>query len=176
MNQKTIQEVIVNLTSLDINSYQFGERSEGCLQTCHPDLRLIHYIGLKTCRVDYGITEGARTAERQQELFDKGRSRVNPSRYTAKELITKGKHIVNEHREESHATDMIAVVPKRKDLIYDEVHLAYIAGHLVAISHVLFAMGRTKHLLRWGGNWDKDGTLLFDQSLKDMPHLELYKP
>lgn len=169
-------DILRALSDIKVNDYAFGKRSSDALETCHDDLQMIHRVGLATCRVDYGLTEGARTVERQRKLFKKGRSRVNPDRYTPEVLITKGKHIVNKIEPKSRATDMIAVVPNRDDLIYDETHLAYIAGHLVAVSNFLFAMGLTTHLLRWGGNWDKDGTLIVDQSLKDMPHMELYKP
>jgi len=167
---------IKDLLDLKINNFKFGKRSEDCLATCHPDLVLIHTVGLATCRVDYGIIEGARTIELQREYFRDGKSRVNPDRYDSKTLVQKGKHLVNEYEPLSRATDMIAAVPGKKKLAFDEVHLSYIAGHLVAVSHMLYAMGHTTHLLRWGGNWDKDGNLITDQKLIDMPHVELYLP
>ena len=142
--------------------FKFGERSEKNLATCHEDLQKIHREAIKTSKVDYGISEGHRSLERQKELFDEGKSRIDG-------ISKKGKH----NYFPSQATDVYAYVSGRKDLAFDKVHLAYIAGHIMETARRLYETGEIKHQLRWGGNWDGDGTLLVDQSLKDMPHFEL---
>ena len=142
--------------------FSFGDRSRKNLDNCHEDMQLIHEEAIKTSLVDYTITEGYRRVERQKELFDKGYSRIDG-------INKKGKH----NYRPSQATDIIAYVKGRKDLAYDKIHLAYLAGHIMATADRLFKEGKVKHRLRWGGNWDSDCTLYFDQSLKDMPHFEL---
>ena len=142
--------------------FVFGDRSKKNLSTCHEDLQVIHQEAIKTSTVDYGISEGHRSLERQKKLFDEGKSRIDG-------ISRKGKH----NHLPSQATDVYAYVKGRKNLAFDKVHLAYIAGHIMETARRLYDEGRIEHHLRWGGNWDSDGTLMVDQSLKDMPHFEL---
>lgn len=142
--------------------FKFGLRSLENLETCHEDLQTIHLEAIKTSRVDYGISEGHRSLERQKELFDEGKSRIDG-------ISKKGKH----NYYPAQATDIYAFVPENKKMAFDKVHLAYLAGHIMEVARRLYDEGKVKHRLRWGGNWDGDGTLLIDQSLKDMPHFEL---
>ena len=48
-------------------------------------------------------------------------------------------------------------------------------GRLFQIVDDLYDQGVITHKLRWGGDWDKDGSTT-DQNLNDLPHFELYKP
>jgi peptidoglycan L-alanyl-D-glutamate endopeptidase CwlK len=149
---------------------KFGKRSSLCLDTCHDDLQKIHREAIKDIPVDYGIHEGKRSDEKQLEYFEAGKSRIDPR---IPELKQKGKHL----REPSEATDFhVAEVWNGKSLAWDDTHLAFIAGYLIRTAQELFARGEISHLLRWGGDWDSDGIIALDHSLKDMPHLELYQP
>ena len=64
-------------------------------------------------------------------------------------------------------------VPGKLKLAYDQVHLAYVAALMIGVSYKLREEGKISHIVRWGGNWDKDGELLYDQNFEDMPHIEL---
>ena len=152
-----------------------GPRSIENRDQCHADLILVINEAARLSQVDFTIIEGARSVERQQMLFNKGRSKVNPSKYSAAELITKGKHIVNEFRDESWAFDFIVYVPGRKDLTYDATHLMYLVGVFTAVAEYLYQAGEIDHKIRSGANWDRDGMLKYDQSFFDSPHIEMIK-
>ena len=145
-----------------MSNFTFGKRSLEKLETAHVDLQIIMQESLKNSMVDFGISEGHRSLERQQKLFKEGKSRIDG-------FNKKGKH----NYDPSLAVDIYAYVQGRKDLAFDKIHLAYLGGHIMATANALYEEGVVENPLRWGGNWDGDGTLLFDQKLWDMPHFEL---
>lgn len=144
--------------------YKFGERSLKCLETCEEDLVIILTEALKTSMVDFGVSEGHRSLERQQKLYNEGKSRIDG-------ITKKGNH----NYFPSRAADIYAYVPGNSGYAFDKVHLAYLGGHIMATAAQLYAKAIVSHKLRWGGNWDGDGTILYDQKLWDMPHFELIK-
>ena len=151
-----------------MGNFKLGKRSLANLNTCHPDLQLIVHTAIKYSQVDFTIIEGARTAERQQELFDKGKSKVNPKKYTPEVLITKGKHIVNEHRKLSMAFDFIVAVKGKKKLAYDQTHMMYLVGVFTAIGEMLYAQKKISHRVHSAANWDRYDESQYDQTLFDL--------
>ena len=154
-------------------AYSLGKRSKENYDTLHPDLQKVVNLALKVSQVDFTITEGERSVERQQMLFDTGKSKVNPKAYTPEVLITKGKHITNDFRKESWAFDFIACVPGKPKLAYDKTHLMYLIGVFTACGEILLQRGEITHKIRSGANWDRDGELQYDQSFFDAPHIEI---
>ena len=146
-------------------SFTFGNRSTEKLSSCHPDLILIHQLAISRTRIDYGISEGHRSLERQKELFDQGRSMIDG-------IERMGKH----NYQPSLATDIYIYHPDaaiRQKLVYDVGSLCYVAGVIISCTAELLAQEKITHGIRWGGNWDKDGIILMDQSFDDLPHFEL---
>ena len=144
---------------------KFGDRSLKNLHTCHTDLQKIFYLAIKISRVDFGISEGHRSLERQRELYQQGKSKINGT-------TKKGKHNIHP----SMAADIYAYHPDinvRRKIIYDIPTLSYLAGTITAIAKELKEKGEITHDIRWGGNWNKDGVILHDQSFDDLPHYEL---
>lgn len=137
---------------------KFSKRSRANLNTCHPDLRLIMetVLGL----YDITIVEGHRPRARQKELFDQGKSKIDG-------FTRKGKH----NYSPSLAVD-IAPYPINWT---DRERFYYLAGIVLTVAEFLYTMGKTQHLVRWGGDWDKD-TDFDDNTFDDLPHFELYKP
>lgn len=147
--------------------YSFGERSSKVLHTCHPDLIKIHELAITRTRIDYGISEGHRSLERQKELYDQGKSQIDG-------ISKKGKH----NYMPSLAGDIYIYhsdPAMRKKLAYDKGSLCYVAGVIMACAVELLEIGKITHLVRWGGNWDQDGIILLDQGFDDLPHFELAK-
>ena len=145
----------------------FGIRSFKKLATCHKDLQLIMKESLMVSRVDFGISEGHRTVERQHQLFLEGKSKIDG-------IDRKGKHNMSP----SHAVDIYAYHPNiemRRKMAYDKITLAYIAGVVITTAMRLFEEGKIDYTIRWGANWDLDGVIHFDQSFDDYPHFELRK-
>lgn len=142
--------------------YNLGPRSLMNLKNVHPDLQLIVEESIKVSQVDFTITEGYRSVERQHELFLLKKSTIDG-------ILKKGKH----NYSPSLAVDFIAYVPGKNKLAYDKVHLMYLVGVFTSVAETLYQSGIIKHRLRSGANWDGDGELLYDQNFWDMPHIEL---
>ena len=146
-----------------MSKYHFSKISRQRLATCHEDLQIIALEALAVSNVDFGIAEGHRPITRQKALFDKGLSKIDG--------ITKlGKH----NHDPSKAFDIYAWVGGKSS--YNTATLSYLAGIIVSTAKRLYEQGKTKHLVRWGGNWDKDGEIITDQRFQDLVHFEIYKP
>ena len=61
--------------------FKLSKKSQAKLEGVHPDLQKLvrDAIGLST--IDFGISEGLRSRERQKELFDDGKSQTMNSRH-----------------------------------------------------------------------------------------------
>ena len=156
--------------------YKFGKRSKEVLSELHPDLVLILEMAIAHSNMDFGLHEGARTVEKQQEYFNQGKSKINPEAYPDEITLAKSaKHIVIpdiKEFEKSRAVDLHCSV---KGKTWDNVQLSYIAGLITGCANILFAAKKIKHGIRWGGDWNGNGELLTDQSFNDTPHFELIK-
>lgn len=143
----------------------FGKNSTDKLSTCHPDLQKIYNLAISRTNIDFGISEGHRDLDRQYQLYLEGKSKIDG-------VNKKGKH----NYEPSLAVDIYIYHPDyntRKKIIYDKVHLAYIAGIVRSCAEELYEKGEVTHKIRWGANWDSDGVIDLDQSFDDYPHTEL---
>ena len=158
--------------------YKFGSRSILCLSSVHLDLQKIAVLAISRTNVDFGIHQGERTIDQQQQYFNNGKSKINPQSYPSPEaLAEKAKHItIKDHPKYklSRAIDIhVSEKYNGKSLAWDEVHLSYIAGVLISCAKELLNKGEITHSLRWGGDWDSDGVIGLDHSLRDLPHFEL---
>ena len=140
--------------------YLFSERSLSQLATCHLDLQLIAREALSASQVDFMIVEGHRSVERQQLLYQAGKSKIDGR-------TKRGKH----NHTPSLALDICAIVNGKAT--WRECYLAYLGGVVTATAAKLLAENKVSHKLRWGGNWDSDGEIITDQSFIDLPHFEL---
>jgi peptidoglycan L-alanyl-D-glutamate endopeptidase CwlK len=146
-------------------AFKFGNRSKEKLATAHEDLQKIMNLAISRTKVDFGISEGHRSLERQKQLFDEGKSKIDG-------ITKKGKH----NYSPSLAVDIFAYHPDletRRKLAYDRMTLAYIGGIIESCAAELLEKGETSHTIRWGANWDSDGIIDYDQSFDDYPHFEL---
>jgi len=143
--------------------YKFGKTSKERLATCHSDIQLIMNESIKITNVDFGIAEGERSIEKQQQYFKEGKSKIDG-------VNKKGKH----NYTPSLAVDIYPYFDNGAK--WDNEHLSYLSGIIHAVSEMLFASEKITHKIRWGGNWDMDGVILIDQSFDDRPHFELVLP
>lgn len=147
--------------------YKFGKNSLEKLKTAHEDLQKIMFLAIKRSKIDFGISEGHRSIERQFSLFQQGKSKIDGK-------TKKGKH----NYMPSRAVDIYAYHPVsevRKRMAFDYKTLCYIAGVIDSCALELLRKGEITHKIRWGGNWDLDGELITDQKFDDLPHFELIK-
>ncbi len=136
--------------------YKYGKTSSDRLATCHPDSQKIFNVAIKY--MDISILCGHRTEDEQWSAFRAGVTKV---------IWPNSKH----NSMPSMATDA-APFPIDWD---DHKRFAVMAGRLFQIADELYDSGEITHKLRWGGDWDKDGSTT-DQSFNDLPHFELYRP
>lgn len=127
----------------------FSKSSSDKLSTCHYDLQKLFDKIIEN--YDCTIIEGNRSIERQQELYNEGKSKIDGTN-------KKGKH----NYEPSFAID---VSPFPIDWC-DRERFYHFAGYVKGIAD---SMGIK---IRWGGDWDSDNSFN-DQSFDDLPHFEL---
>ena len=126
---------------------KFGSRSKRTLATAHADLQSVFEEVVK--HFDCTILEGYRSKERQNELFDQGKSQLRYPR---------GKH-------NSRPSKAVDVTPYPIDW-GDRERMTYFAGQVVATAR---GMGVS---IRWGGDWDGDMEVK-DNSFDDLVHFEI---
>jgi peptidoglycan L-alanyl-D-glutamate endopeptidase CwlK len=141
--------------------FKFSKRSLDNLQTCHSDMQDIMHAALMYSKVDFGITEGHRSIERQAKLYHEGKSKLDGYK-------RKSKH----NYSPSQACDIIVSGINKP---YDFNHLSYLAGVIQTVAQVLHEDGEITHKIRWGGNWDDDKEIITDQKFQDLVHFELYE-
>jgi peptidoglycan L-alanyl-D-glutamate endopeptidase CwlK len=64
-----------------MSGFKFGARSEASLVGVHHDLITVARMALLRSEVDFGITEGLRSLERQKELYRAGATQTLNSRH-----------------------------------------------------------------------------------------------
>jgi len=126
---------------------RFSKRSKERLATC--DQRLQDVFNEIIKYVDCSILEGQRNKERQNKLYDEGRTKV---RYPD------GRH----NADPSKACD---VTPYPVDW-EDRERQTLFAGFVLGLAR---SMGTH---LRWGGDWDQDFQVV-DNRFDDFPHFEV---
>ena len=126
---------------------KFGSKSKERLLTCDIKLQKIFNEVIK--HIDCSVLEGHRSAERQDRLFEDGKTKVK---------YPLGRH----NSKPSRAVD---VVPYPVDWNYRERQTLF-AGFVLGIA---MSMGIK---LRWGGDWNMDFHVI-DNRFDDFPHFEL---
>ena len=126
---------------------KFGKKSRANLSTAHKSLQKVFNEVIKY--VDCSVLEGHRSQERQDKLFDEGKTKVK---------YPKGRHNSNPSR----AVD-VTPYPVNWN---DRERQTLFAG---------FVLGLAKGMditLRWGGDWDRDFQVN-DNKFDDFPHFEI---
>ena len=126
---------------------KFGRRSKERLKSCDKKLQKVFNEVIK--HVDCSVLEGHRSAERQNKLYDEGKTKV---RYP------NGRH----NADPSRAVD---VVPYPIDWD-DRERFHLFAGFVIGIARSMNIK------LRWGGDWNMNFEV-DDNKFDDFPHFEL---
>ena len=128
---------------------RYSKTSKKRLATC--DKRLQDLFNEVIKHVDCKILEGNRSKERQNKLYDEGRTKV---RYPD------GRHNCNPSR----AVDVSPYPVDWKDRERQTLFAGFVLG-------TARSMGIN---LRWGGDWDQDFQVM-DNRFDDFPHFEIRK-
>ena len=116
------------IAMVDGRKYKLSRRSQTRLIGVHPDLRAVVNRAIQITAVDFGVTEGLRTIERQRELFKRGASRTMNSRHLT-----------------GHAVDLVAYIGK-------DVRWDWPLYHHIAAAMKLAAEEQAVPIV-WGGDW-----------------------
>lgn len=143
-----------------MRNYKFSTSSEKKLKTCNQQIQDVFNLAIKRSLVDFGIAEGSRSVERQQELYAEGRTTPGAIKTYVDGVNKKSKH----NSTPSDAVDIYAFVNGKAS--WESKHLCYLAGVIQSCAVELCVD------LRWGGNWDNDGEIISDQNFIDLPHFE----
>lgn len=149
--------------------YSYGVKSQGKLDTCHSALNKTANAGLIVSPVDITIIHGWRGQEVQEALFASGASEKDWPDSKHNNYDMAGDFRI----EESLAFDFGPWVDGK--VPWKDTHMfALIAGIFFAVFDQLQIEGEISNqiLLRWGGDWDMDGSTT-DQKLMDWGHMEL---
>ena len=130
-------------------NFHFGKKSREYLDTVDPQLRLVALKALELTPIDFGITEGIRSNQRQRELVEQGKSKT-----------LKSKHI------EGKAIDIVCYVSGR--VTWELQYYQIVANAFGIASHQLGIN------IRWGGSWIvNDFSLNPHNKFIDAVHYEL---
>ena len=126
---------------------KFGRKSKERLSTCEGNLQKVFNEVIK--HVDCSVLEGHREKDRQNKLFEEGKTKVK---------YPNGRH----NRQPSSAVDVTPYPVDWKDRERQTLFAGFVIG-------VASQMGIN---LRWGGDWDQDFQVV-DNRFDDFPHFEL---
>jgi len=126
-------------------TFSFSQRSKDRLATTHEKLQELFNAAITNSPFDFGITQGIRTKEEQQKLFNEGKSQTLNSRHLTGKAVD------------------IAVFIDGK-LTWDFDKYRQVADHIKSVASEL------KIPIVWGGDWIsfKDGPH-FELNRKDYP-------
>tara|TARA_R100001591_G_C4284978_1_gene166179 strand:+ start:218 stop:613 length:396 start_codon:yes stop_codon:yes gene_type:complete len=130
--------------------YKFSFESQKRLNTVHPKLRAVIESSLKYSILDFGVSEGHRSLEKQKMYYENGATKV-----------LEGKH----NKNPSEAVDLYIWIDGR--ISWERHDYCYLAGVILTMAKIHGVK------VRWGGNFDLDGEIL-EQKFNDLVHFELY--
>ena len=79
-----------------MSNFKLSRRSLERMQGVHPDLVKVVLLAIQLTEVDFGITEGVRTIEKQREYYAKGASKTMNSRHLTGHAIDLAAYIGSE--------------------------------------------------------------------------------
>jgi len=131
---------------------KFSKVSEERKKGLHPDIVKVLDEAIINPPHDFGISQGVRTKEQQEELFAQGRTK--PGKIVTRTL--KSNHMVQEDGY-GHAFDVVIYINGK--VTWDEKYYDELARHILQVAK------KNGIALKWGGQWAKP----------DKPHYELLK-
>jgi peptidoglycan L-alanyl-D-glutamate endopeptidase CwlK len=108
--------------------YHFSHRSLAHLSEVHPDLQKLFHAAITTSPLDFAITEGRRSRDRQKHLCAIGASRTMQSRHLT-----------------GHAIDIVPWVAGQARWDWPLFH--------ILADHILYTADTLQIPVEWGGHW-----------------------
>jgi len=144
----------------------FGKSSKSSLDTCHPILQDVLNKAIKL--IDFSVLEGIRSDERQNEMFNTGRSSLK----AGEGMHNFGKTHPQFKPDPSNVSLAVDIMPWPQNIndisVWEKSESNRFIQLCCLILGIAYEMGV---ILRWGGDWK--GDFIFNESFIDYPHLEL---
>lgn len=138
-------------------TYQLGAESLARLDGVHPDLVRVVKRAITLTSQDFKVLEGVRSADRQKELYAKGRTKPGPK----VTWTMQSKHL-KQADGFGHAVDLVPYPLDWNSLVKFD-----------AIAKAMFEAAKAEGVaLRWGADWDRDGKPR-ERKETDSPHFEI---
>lgn len=134
-----------------MSRYKLSQNSLDQLHTCDAHLQELVLVAHKLTPMDFKVLQGYRSIEEQKRLFAEGRTTING--------VSK---LSNHNHTPARAVDIVPYPVDWKDL----ERFRFLGGFILGVAGMLGLR------IRWGGDWDGDGSFR-DQTLNDLPHFEL---
>ncbi len=131
---------------------ELNERSKRNLIGVHPNLRLLMVEAIKDCPVEFTITEGLRTTERQQQLYAQGRTTKGAKVTNCDGIVIKSNH-------QAKADGLGYAV----DLYANPINVNDTTNIRIVADHIKRKAQKLDIAIVWGGDWN----------MKDYPHFEI---
>jgi len=132
---------------------KFGKGSLAQLETVHDDLSKIAEVLIRY--YDFTVVCGFRNEQQQNEAYEKG--------FSTKKW-PKSMH----NKYPSLAMDCVPY----PSMWEDKDKLLIMSGLIIGVAINLFEEGRICHLIRWGGDWNRNWEIK-DEKFFDVAHFEL---
>lgn len=133
-------------------TFKFSQKSLNRLNGVHPDLIKVMKEAIKISQIDFGISQGVRTKQEQQALFDQGRK--TPGKIVTNTLDSK--HLPQKDGY-GHAVDIACYL--NGNITWSEKYYFEVADCVIECARKLNVP------ILWGGN--------FNGSFRDYPHYEI---
>lgn len=151
----------------------YSERSKRNLQSVHPDLQKVFNLAIK--QMDIIVIEGIRGKERQNKLYEEGRSELKwpKSNHNVRQIPNPPEdptQIKDEYK--ATAVDALPYPIDWKDI----ERFKRLGFYILGIADALYEAGKISHRVRWGADWDRDMIPVDKDSgenFMDCPHYEL---
>ncbi|WP_156299024.1 M15 family metallopeptidase [Streptobacillus canis] len=139
-------------------AYNFSKKSLERLEGIHPLLVKVFKEAIKESPFDFLITQGVRTEEEQNRLYQQGRTKPGKKVTNCDGTIKKSNHQAKKDGF-GYAIDIAIYNPNIPGKVeWDANKLRIVANHIKEVARKLDVK------VEWGGDW---------RSFKDYPHFEL---
>lgn len=176
-------------------NFSFGKTSTDKLITCDKRIKAALYLALSYGIIDISIVYGHRNTAFQFNLFTKGRKKIPVHSSSSKKfwvieragndrdgiwevdnpkkIVTNKDGFVNMSKHNFEPSLAVDAAPYINGAVKYGNNRSEYEQILVLSGIIQAAFAELKIDFRWGGNWDKDGEPLTDQTFQDLLHFEV---
>lgn len=129
--------------NMTVQNYRFGTRSRREMEGMHPDLMRVFEMAIAITTQDFSIHDGHRTAQEQNQLFQRGASTLDGYERISKHQVQSDGYV--------HAGDLVPWRDRDGD---GDSEFDWSWPHIYPIAEAVIFSAKTLNVqIRWGGCW-----------------------